>query len=281
MFSIAVPHDFLLEAPDEPSKIRKLGYLARAAAIFKVDTIIIYHYGAPLREEIDLAKTVLEYLATPPYLRKKVFKQDRRLRYAGLLPPLKIPSHTAPPEPQVGEVREGVVERWDGYYSLVYIGAGKYAKVPKPYPIGTRLLVKMEAPTARPDTYRASVYKGPPPTYWGYRVEVRPLKMLAEGFDTVVLTGKEGESICRVKPALGKRTLVVFGGPKKGVDEIYKEAGLDPPGRLINFAPGQGVETIRTEEAVFIVLSLLNYVAACGVCKRQGDGGPGAAVHQF
>ncbi|MEM1598863.1 MAG: putative RNA uridine N3 methyltransferase [Pyrobaculum sp.] len=275
MFSIAVPHDFLLEAPDEPSKIRKLGYLARAAAIFRVDKIIIYHYGEPLREEIDLAKTVLEYLVTPPYLRKKVYKLDRRLRYAGLLPPLKIPSHTAPPEPQIGEVREGVVERWDGYYSLVYIGAGKYAKVPKPYPIGSRLLVRIEAPTARPDTYRASVHKGPPPTYWGYRVEVRPLRSLTEGFDAVVLTGKEGGSICRDKPALGRSTLVVFGGPKKGVDEVFKEAGLELPGKLINFAPGQGVETIRTEEAVFIVLSLLNYMATCGVCKRREDGGPG------
>jgi predicted SPOUT superfamily RNA methylase MTH1 len=64
-----------------------------------------------------------------------------------------------PREPAIGEIREGVVERWDGYYSLVYIGAGKYAKVPKPYPVGTRLMVKIEAPTGRPDTYRASVYR--------------------------------------------------------------------------------------------------------------------------
>jgi len=260
VFSIAIPHDFLSEAPDEASKIRKLGYLARAAAIFKTETVVIYYYDTPRREEIDLAKTVLEYLVTPPYLRKKVFKLDRRLRLAGLLPPLKIPSHTVPTEPNIGEVREGVVERWDGYYSLVYIGGGKYAKVPKPYPIGTRLMVRIEAPTGRPDTYRASVYRGPPPAYWGFKVEVRSLERLAEGFDSVILTGKEGRSICEVRPRLGRKTLVVFGGPRKGLDEIYREAGVEPPGELVNFAPDQGVEAIRTEEAVFIVLSVLRFL---------------------
>ncbi|MFN3805285.1 MAG: putative RNA uridine N3 methyltransferase [Pyrobaculum sp.] len=260
MFSVAVPHDFLSEAPDEASKVRKLGYLARAAAIFKVEKVIIYHYGRPLVEEIDFAKTVLEYLVTPPYLRKKVFKLDRRLRLAGLLPPLKIPSHLAPRQPKVGEIREGVVERWDGYYSLVYIGGGKYAKVPKPHPVGTRLMVRIEAPTGRPDTYRASVYRGPPPTYWGFGVEVRALRNLAEGFSSVVLTGREGESVCKVKPVVREKTLVVFGGPRLGVDEIFEKEGLKPPGVLINFAPGQGVEAIRAEEAVFIVLAVLNYL---------------------
>jgi predicted SPOUT superfamily RNA methylase MTH1 len=260
VFSIAIPHDFLSEAPDEASKIRKLGYLARAAAIFLTETIVIYYYGTPLREDIDFAKTVLEYLVTPPYLRKKVFKLDKRLRLAGLLPPLKIPSHTVPREPAIGEIREGVVERWDGYYSLVYIGAGKYAKVPKPYPVGMRLMVKIEAPTGRPDTYRASVYRGPPPAYWGFKVEVRPLEELTKGFDTVILTGKEGRPICEARPRLGRKTLVVFGGPRKGLYEIYREAGLEPPGEMVNFVPNQGVESIRTEEAVFIVLSILRYL---------------------
>jgi predicted SPOUT superfamily RNA methylase MTH1 len=74
------------------------------------------------------------------------------------------------------------------------------------------------------------------------------------------LTGKEGRSICEVKPKVGKRTLVVFGGPRKGLDEIYRETGIEPPGELINFVPNQGVESIRTEEAVFIVLSVLRYL---------------------
>jgi predicted SPOUT superfamily RNA methylase MTH1 len=261
--SIAVPHDLLVEAPDEASKARKIGYVARAAAIFRVEGVIIYYYGTPLREDIELMKALLEYAVTPPYLRKRAFKLDRNLKLAGLLQPLKIPSHVVPPEPRIGEIREGMVERWDGYYSLVYIGGGKYAKVPKPYPIGTRLLVRIEAPTGRPDTYRASVYRGPPPDYWGFGVEVRPLQSLTEGFDTVILTGREGRCVCDIKLKPGRRTLLVFGSPRKGVDEIYREAGISMPGELVNFIPGQGVEAVRTEEAIFIVLAILNYITRC------------------
>ncbi len=260
MFSIAIPHDIFSETPDDVSKVKKLGYLARAAAIFRVETFVIYHYGQPLWEDIDFAKTVLEYLTTPPYLRKRLYKLDKRLKLAGLLPPLKIPSHTTPPEPQIGEIREGVVETWDGYYSILYIGGGKYAKVPKPYPRGTRMLVKIEAPTARSDTYRASVYRGRPPTYWGFRVEVRHISELTNGFGSVILTGREGESICHSRLKLSGNTLVVFGSPRRGIDEIFKSEGLPQPGPLVNFITNQGVETVRTEEAVFIVLAVLNYL---------------------
>lgn len=262
MFSIAIPYDVLDEAPDEASKVRKLGYIARAAAIFKVDKIVIYVYGNGDWEKAEYIKLLLEYAVTPPYLRKKLFKLDDRLKYAGLLPPLKIPSHTVDKEPSVGEIREGVVERWDGYSSLVYIGANKYAKVPKPYPIGTKLLVRIEAPTPRADTYRASVYRGKPPVYWGYDVEIRRAKALFQGFDAVILTGKEGRSVCKTELKLGERNLVVFGSPKRGVDEILRNEGVGEI-RLINFIPSQGVETVRTEEAVFIVLAILNYFINC------------------
>lgn len=269
--SIAIPHDVLSEAPDEEGKVRKLGLIARAAAIFRVESIIIYHYGRPLTEDIELAKAVLEYAVTPPYLRRRIFGLDRRLRHVGILPPLKIPSHVVPREPRAGEVREGVVEKWDGYYSLVYIGGERYAKVPRPYPIGTRMLVKIEAPTSRPDTYRASVYRGPPPGYWGYRVEVRPLSRLFEGFDMVLLTGKEGKSVCGSRLDLNGRILVAFGGPRRGVDEVLKEGGMDMSHPLINFVPGQGVEAIRTEEAIFAVLAILNYMAACRPPTPEGE----------
>jgi predicted SPOUT superfamily RNA methylase MTH1 len=265
---IAIPHDVLEEAPDEEGKVRKLGYIARAAAIFRVENIVIYTYGDVDWRAVEAMRLLLEYAATPPYLRRKVFKLDERLKYAGLLPPLKIPSHLAPKEPRRGDVVEGVVERWDGYYSLVYIGGRKYAKVPKPYPIGSRLLVKIEAETDRPDILRASVVKRPPEGFYaGYRVAVKPLKSLAEGYEAVILTGKEGEPICGKRLRLPEKALVVFGGPRAGVDEIMRSEGVKIEGPsvfFLNFAPGQGTETIRTEEALFIVLGILNYLRRCG-----------------
>ncbi len=264
---IAIPHDVLSEAPDEESKVRKLGYIARGAAVFRVEKVLIYTYGKDVDwDEVEEMKLLLEYAATPPHLRKRVFKLDKRLALAGLLPPLKIPSHLAPRQPSIGDVVEGIVERWDGYYSLVYIGGRKYAKVPKPYPIGARLIVKIEAETDRPDIFRAIVLKNPP-DYWGYKVEVRPFGQLAEGYDTIIYTGKEGRSICEGLPRPVGRTLVVFGGPKAGVDEIAKMEGVELKGLFLNFVPRQGTETVRTEEAIFAVLALLNYASVCSVGK--------------
>ncbi|CCC82049.1 putative RNA uridine N3 methyltransferase [Thermoproteus tenax] len=262
---VAIPHDVLSEAPDEESKVRKLGYIARAAAIFRVEKIIIYTYGDVDHEGVEEMRLLLEYAATPPHLRRKVFRLDKRLRLAGLLPPLKIPSHLAPRSPAVGDVVEGIVERWDGYYSMVYIGAGKWAKVPKPYPVGSRLIVKLEAQRDK-DVFRGVVLKNPP-DYWGYKVEVKGLRELADGYDYVILTGKEGRSVCEILPRPEGKTLVVFGGPRAGVDEIMKREGVELRGLFLNFAPKQGTETIRTEEAMFIVLALLNYAERCSAGK--------------
>ena len=54
---------------------------------------------------------------------------------------------------------------------------------------------------------------------------------------------------------------VIFGGPSRGLFEIMGEEGVDPRSVtkfVVNFIPEQGAETVRTEEAVFIVLAVLN-----------------------
>jgi len=88
-------------------------------------------------------------------------------------------------------------------------------------------------------------------------------ELFAENFDTVILTGKEGRSICEARLRLRGRVLVVFGGPRHGVDEILSMEGLSVENHLINFVPMQGVETIRTEEAMVAVLSILNMMRIC------------------
>ncbi|WP_342765429.1 RNA methyltransferase [Vulcanisaeta sp. JCM 14467] len=87
-------------------------------------------------------------------------------------------------------------------------------------------------------------------------------------YDYVILTGREGVSIKDamdyVRNAMSRdRVLVVFGSPYHGVDEILKAEDMEEVLRkypFINFIPGQGVETVRTEEAVIAVLSILNLV---------------------
>ncbi|MGC9152356.1 MAG: putative RNA uridine N3 methyltransferase [Vulcanisaeta sp.] len=270
IIDIAIPSDFLAEAPDDREAVRKIGYLGRGAAIFQVNKIIIYrHKLASNKDRADFIIKNLQYLSTPPYLRKDLFKLSRDLRFAGLLPPLKTPNHAPEGKPQRGEYREGVVVRWDGYFSIVKVGDGIYAKVPKPMPLGTRVLVQIDAPTTRADTYRAHIVpRDKLSIYWGFEVEHSDLASLFNNYEGIILTGKEGidikDAIESIREFMGKdRILVVFGSPYHGVDEILKAENLEDLLRrypFINFIPGQGVETVRTEEAVIAVLSILNLI---------------------
>jgi len=270
---IAIPHDVLEGTPDDREKVRKIGYIGRAAAIFRVGRIYIYTYGNETRrEDVELLRKMLEYMRTPPYLRKYVFKLSEELKLAGLLPPLRLRSFVVSKEPRVGEVRLGVVTRWDGYYSILYIGGGKYAKIPKPYPIGKILAVRIEAPTSREDTYRAHVVDASKlRSYLGFNVEVVNIKELFKlGYKTIILTGREGRGVCDLGAEGLEESLIIFGGPKRGVDEILASEGIDYSSYpFLDFVMGQGVETIRTEEAILVVLSVINYVIRCSAQRKS------------
>src|SRR5580700_169795 len=108
--SIAFPDTVLEEHDSLREKTVKLGQIARACSVFGVDDVLVFR--DPRGGESGLIRRVLEYLETPQYLRKRLFPLDESLRYAGLLPPLRIPSH----KPKVpveslrpGDFREGVV----------------------------------------------------------------------------------------------------------------------------------------------------------------------------
>jgi len=269
---IAIPHDIMEGSPDLREGVRKLGYVARAAGIYRITRVLVYTHGLSRGRAGFIVKN-LNYMVTPSYLRKDLFSLDRDLRYAGLLPPLKIPSHAPSGLPRRGELREGVVVRWDGYYSIVKIGEGVFAKVPKPLPLGSRVVVSIEAPTAREDTFRAHVVpRDSIKEYWGFDVEVVGIRDILSRYDSVILTGREGvnylERLDHLRRALSaSRVVVVFGSPRFGVDEILRSEGLGrvlEENPMINFIPNQGVETVRTEEAVLIVLSLINHILATG-----------------
>lgn len=138
-------------------------------------------------------------------------------------------------------------------------------------PLGTRVIVQIDAQTSRGgDTYRAHVVpRDRLSIYWGgFEAEVAELNRLFSDYDYVILTGREGMNIKdameQLRNALSRdRVLVVFGSPYYGVDEILRAEGMEETLRrypFINFIPGQGVETVRTEEAVTAVLSILNLV---------------------
>ncbi len=178
MLSIAIPSSALINERDEKIKTYKVGLIARAAAVFRVDEIIIYY--DPIHDESDFIAEILEYLETPQYLRKHLFPLKKSLRYAGLLPPLAIPSHRSK-HLKVGEVREGVVRhvapdgtRW------VDVGVDALAPLESDAEKGARVTVRICSKTP------LRVEEAKPQEYWGYRVKKLRLEELIKRKNLVV-----------------------------------------------------------------------------------------------
>jgi hypothetical protein len=56
--------------------------------------------------------------------------------------------------------------------------------------------------------------------------------------------------------------LIVFGAPKKGVEQILTDEGqsIKPYEFVVNMFPFQGTETVRLEESVLGTLAILNHI---------------------
>ncbi|GIS74075.1 MAG: hypothetical protein CM1200mP11_2900 [Nitrosopumilaceae archaeon] len=93
--SVAIPTSSLQDESLKIDKTRKISVLARACAIFKIDTIYIYHEGNN-GSDGNLMSMILKYLETPQFLRRRLFQKVNDLKFAGVLHPLRIPSHNTP-----------------------------------------------------------------------------------------------------------------------------------------------------------------------------------------
>ncbi|WP_062662010.1 putative RNA uridine N3 methyltransferase [Aeropyrum camini] len=97
--AVAIPSSILRVEPTLLLKTLKAGYVGRVAAVYRVDEIVVYEDPDSSPRLSRLLKFLLSYQATPPHLKKRVVPLKRELKYASLMPPLKIPSHTVPAEP--------------------------------------------------------------------------------------------------------------------------------------------------------------------------------------
>ena len=265
---VAVPDTILEEQESVREKTAKLGQIARYCSIFGVDKIHVFHDPRG-RGESKLIKNVLEYLETPQYLRRRLFPLSEDLRYAGLLPPLRIPSHKAKvplSKLQAGEFREGVVLA-DGFS----VDAGLDV------PIRLR---KKEAPqrriTLRITSASPSGAEGQPVdrrdvnSYWGYSVEVSGTgALLADpAFPLKVATSRLGDPVTRVARGLridlqgSGAVMLLFGSPSRG---LFETVGKDLRSRVsyvLNLFPDQNVVTARSEEAILSALYLVGFLTS-------------------
>ena len=72
--SVAIPESSLSDESLKIDKTRKISVLARACAIFKIDTIYVYQEGNN-KQDGNLLVMILKYLETPQFLRKDYFQK--------------------------------------------------------------------------------------------------------------------------------------------------------------------------------------------------------------
>jgi hypothetical protein len=272
---VAVPASVISDTPHLREKTAKVGLIGRAAAIFRVDEIVVYRDDPKERQtsDLELLATLLSYLETPQYLRKRLFKLEPRLQYAGILPPLRTPHHPASgrvEDLRVGEYREGVVLSDVKEGLLVDIGVEQAALLrEKEHKPGERLTLQVVKASGRVEVQAAN--RADVPEYWGYEVKVErnSLREAVENarVDLAVGTSRKGTEIGCVAAELADKwktagsILVVFGSPARGLFEIAADENIQLEQLLhfvVNTVPCQGTETVRTEEAVLATLAVLN-----------------------
>ena len=273
--SILVPSSLTREAEDKREATRKLGYVARAAVIFRVDRLVVFPDvgGDDGRFGDGFVDTVLSYAATAPYLRKEVWAQRDELEYAGILPPLRLRSQTGSGSDGSGSLRQGIVTEV-GSDGRVRVNCGLQHPISLPVPPsmaveeGERVTIRVSS--RRP--VRAKLVDEPLP---GFSVERATIEDVLTRPDAGVriAASRYGEELTvdrldqLVETTAANGLTVTFGAPQRGLPEI-----LDcPPGEEVisddepkarfdlwlNTVPNQGSEVVRTEEAVFATLAPL------------------------
>ena len=268
--SVALPASFTKDVPHLREKTSRVGMIARSLAIFRVDEVVIYNDDTDKTSENEgrLFEKLLAYQETPQYLRKALFKQDPDLQFSGILPPLRLPSHPNLAEPRVGEIREGLVVE-SGPISIVNAGFRAVVQVStklRPFERVTIRLVRV-SPQLQGEPVEATRL----PIYWGFRVTRTKLALgrmiRSRSQDMTVSTSRRGEVVRDVLNDLSvrwkssRKPIIIFGSPSEGVPEILAKEGAEL-GKMadfnLNMIANQGVETVRTEEAVLATLSILN-----------------------
>jgi predicted SPOUT superfamily RNA methylase MTH1 len=259
-----------MESRDRRESTLRIGQIARAAAVFRYNRIVIYR--DPEHNDTRFIEMVLRYMDTPQYLRRMIFPRREELRHVGLLPPLRTAHHPLNSKSEslkIGEFRVGAVVESVGSDGGVWVEIGVDRPIPLRtkgvYEMGQRLSVRI---FSRKPLAAEPVDSKDIPLYWGYETEAVDsleayLQARQDAGALVLLTSKRGKAISHdILKELGQSgakqgLAVVFGSPARGLDAFLSAKAI---GRyeMINTIPHQGTETVRLEEAVFSTLALLN-----------------------
>jgi len=266
--TIAIPSSTVSEFSNLREKTEVVGRIARAAAIFRVEDIIIYP-DEP--DESNLLKLLLGYIETPQYLRKQLYDVKPELQYAGVLPPLKTPHH--PTESQlnqlkIGEFREGIINKESEGNLYADIGINIPLKLMGRVPSkGSRVTIQVTKTS--PSLEGVLSKKSDNKIYWGYTIQASKKRieeiLYSKYYDLIIGTSRLGDPYHQKSEELrnkwysSKNILIIFGSPMRGISEIIKIPNLkNVLDFYINTIAEQGCVTVRTDEAILSTLAIFN-----------------------
>lgn len=297
--SIAVAGSIVDNAQSIELATMLAGQIARAAAIFRIDEIVVFddYDGASTAskqakmQDDDGQETggiflvrILEYLEVPQYLRRALIPMHRSLSSVGKLPPLDAPHHLRRYEWQ--PFREGVVldkRPSSGSGSYVDVGLDKEVLIDQSLKPGTRVTVAMGQTKTDGDMLQVVDHEAARQAgiYWGYRVRYASCLSAVfeecpfEGkYDYCIGTSEHGKKVRPMELLIPKcrHLLIAFGG-LSGLEEsleldrrlkVHNVTSLFD--QYLNTCPNQGSRTIRTEEAILISLQCLQEAVQQAIC---------------
>ena len=273
--SIAIPASIISDTPHLREKTAKIGLIARASAIYRINQIILYpdNPKQDQHKDLQLIALLLNYLETPQYLRKTLYKIDPDLQYAGILPPLRTPNHPLSGKTKhlkIGEYREGIIlnELKDGLE--IDIGVQQPALLrQKQFLIGQRVTIQVIRMGNQVEVQ--PVDRNEVPLYWGYTVNIEKRSigqmMSTNEFDLKIATARIAGHFLEVTAKIKSRwtnsnnVLIAFGAPTRGLHEIAEDQRLKLDNLAdftVNTIPNQGTATVRSEEAIIATLAIFN-----------------------
>ena len=276
--AIALPGSILNNAHNLKLKTLVIGQIARFCAIFGVDEIVIFDdkdrgYGqvGKTDQDCNLMKKLLEFIVIPQYLRTSLFGMDNDLSWASLLHPLATPHHMKADE--FSKYRVGVTLDKRSANGNTYANCGLDKNILldrklKPNLCVTVLLASQKVSNGIVVSPNKPREEG---IYWGFSVRVVDdvdsvfYDDSGRRYTTIIGTSDKGDNIQSVDFDIeqNERLMIVFGGVK-GLEFAFSKsrslkhkACVDKFDYYVNCCPHQSCRTIRTEEALPIVLTSL------------------------
>ena len=266
--TIAIPSTSLSDCADLRQKTAKVGQIARALAIYRVDKVVVYKTNRSTTDQIqdsNLLLKLLRYIDTPQYLRRKIFPRSPALQFAGILPPLRTRSH--PLYVKLSELSEGEI-RWGIQVHHGKIDIGLERSISYPESISEREPTLFRIIKKIPSIRLERITREETEVYFGFEVdESNDLTEYLKSENNSVRIGlsRKGVQYHPLKDnveamAKNNRSVVIaLGGPRYGIRDLVKSKD-DLKNNIdfwINTIQDQGTETVRLEEALHASLAII------------------------